>query len=267
MKTLLKRVALLALAVLAIVFLHGRVKQEMAEAAAKEQAADETGQPADEADTQSMSVLRLGEGSSLGTVAENPDGGVIITVTNTDGTQTAYTFTDVAVDSWYAGAVNFAVSTGLMTGSDVPDCFQPEFGMPRESFATLLYRYTNGVPVEAHTHFDDVKAENWFYDAVSWVTNEHLMTGVDASTFGVGSYLTCEQALIGLYRVAGEPETDGTLTDYPYAAKVSESGRSAIDWAWKSGLITEDECVWYPPQAISRAQVALLLMRYSAMVS
>ena len=77
--------------------------------------------------------------------------------------------------------------------------------------------------------------------------------------------MTCEQALIGLYRVAGEPETDGSLTDYPYAAKVSESGRSAVDWAWKNGLITEVECVWYPTQAISRAQVALLLMRYSAM--
>ena len=60
--------------------------------------------------------------------------------------------------------------------------------------------------------------------------------------------------------------TGGTLDDYPYAPKVSESGRDAVTWAWNNGLITEKECVWYPTQAISRAQVALLLMRYDTLI-
>ena len=269
MKKLLKRIALIALATAVVLFLHSRVKQEMEEAAGEKVSADETLQTAETAaDEQSLTVMRLGEGVTLGTVAENAErGGIDVTVPQRDGTQTTYTFTDVAIDSWYANAVNFVVSAGLMTGSDAADCFQPEYGMQRESFATLLYRYTNGTPVEPQYHFDDVEADKWYYDAVNWVTNERLMTGLESTTFGVGSYLTCEQALIGLYRVAGEPETDGSLTDYPYATKVSAAGRDAIDWAWKNGLITEDECVWYPPQAISRAQVALLLMRYSTMAA
>ena len=62
-----------------------------------------------------------------------------------------------------------------------------------------------------------------------------------------------------IYRLAGEPTVSGTLDDYPYAPKVSESGRDAVTWAWNNGLITEKECVWYPTQAISRAQFVTIL--------
>jgi len=64
-----------------------------------------------------------------------------------------------------------------------------------------------------------------------------------------------------LHRLAGSPESNASLEDYPYAPKVSETNLSAVRWAWEKGLIAEDECVWYPTQAVSRAQIALLLMR------
>lgn len=267
MRKLLKRVVFWALIAAAVIFLHGRVKQEMEAAAAKE-APEETEQAEESAAVApSMAVIRVGDDVELGRMEENAEGGVKVTVPGSDGTDTVYAFTDVQIDSWYANAVNFAVSTGLMTGTGEEDTFRPEFGILRESFAAILYRYTKGTSVAPKYRFDDVTEDQWYYDAVNWVSNERLMTGLETGTFGVGEYLTCEQALIGLYRLAGEPETDGSLTDYPYAAKVSEYGRSAVDWAWKNGLITEVECVWYPTQAISRAQVALLLMRYSGMTA
>lgn len=265
MKTLLKRVALLALAVLAVVLLHARVRKETEAESAPQDGTAQTAVQQGEG-VQSMSVIRMGEGVTLGRVEANENGGVRVIVPAQDGTETAYTFTDVAEDSWYASAVNFVVSAGLMTGVNGADLFHPEYGMPREEFAAILYRFTKGEPIaEPSASFEDVAPDAWYYDAVNWVVGERLMGAIEPSQFGIGKFMTCEQALIGLYRVAGEPETDGSLTDYPYAAKVSESGRSAVDWAWKNGLITEVECVWYPPQAISRAQVALLLMRYSAM--
>lgn len=264
-KTRIKQIALLALAVAAVIFLHDRVKKE--QAAAAKIAVNEPEQTEVQAavSAQSMDVLRMGDGVTLGRIAENTErGGVDVTVTE-DGAEKVYTFTDVAIDSWYADAVNFAVSAGLMTGIGNESIFHPDYGMTRETFAAILYRFTHGTPAESEDRFDDVPEDAWYFDAVSYVTDRHLMTAIKPGIFGVGEYMTCEQALIGLYRVAGEPETDGSLADYPYAAKVSDSARSAVDWAWKNGLITEVECVWYPTQAISRAQVALLLMRYSAM--
>ena len=267
MKKLVKRVVLLALAVLAVILIHNRVQQEAEEAAKAAAELEQAAQQEEPDDAQSMSVIRLGDDIVLGRIEENAEGGIHVIATAEDGSEEIHTFTDVAYDSWYANAVNFVVSTGLMTGVGDDPIFQPEYGMLRESFASILYRFTNGTPVAPRQHFEDVPPDSWYYDAVAWVTNQGLMTEIDPGVFGVGEYMTCEQALVGLYRVAGEPNTDGSLLNYPYASKVSDYGRSAIDWAWKSGLITEDECVWYPPQAISRAQVALLLMRYSAMAA
>ena len=264
-KTLIKRVAVLALAVAAVVFLHDRVKKETEEAAKNAMGETEQTEPRPDAETKSMNVLRMGDGVTLGRIEENAERGGVNVIVTEDGAEKVYTFTDVAADSWYAGAVNFAVSAGLMTGIGDAPIFHPEYGMSRETFAAILYRFTHGAPVEPNERFDDVSEDAWYYDAVSYVTNRRLMTAIRPGIFGAEEFMTCEQALIGLYRVAGEPETDGSLEDYPYAAKVSDYGRNAVDWAWKNGLITEVECVWYPPQAISRAQVALLLMRYSAM--
>ncbi|MBQ9459468.1 MAG: S-layer homology domain-containing protein [Oscillospiraceae bacterium] len=264
MRVLLKRIVLLALCVAAIFLLYDHVKRER-EAANAPETEEEAALPA-EAETQSVSVLRVGEGVTMGRVLENTEhGGIDVVLEEEDGTENVRTFTDVSIDSWYTTAVNFVVSAGLMNGVGDEPIFRPEFGMLRESFAAILYRYTNGESVEPRRHFDDVVEGSWYCDAVSWVTNERLMTPLETNLFGVGSYMTCEQTLVCLYRLAGSPQTDGSLADYPYAAKVSDSGRSAVDWAWKNGLITEDECVWYPTQAVSRAQVALLLMRMSAM--
>lgn len=262
MKRRLKQIALLALAVLVIFLLHKQVRKEREEAEAH--AAAETEQTAQSGEDAAapIEVMRAGNGVTLGTVRENTERGGI-DVTLSDGT--VYTFTDVAIDSWYTNAVNFVVSAGLMTGIENESSFQPEFGILREAFASILYRFAHGEPSTPRSRFSDVEAGSWYFDAVSWATNERLMSALEPGVFGVGSYMTCEQALIGLYRLAGSPKTDGSLENYPYASKVSEAGRSAVDWAWKNGLITEVECVWYPTQAISRAQVALLLMRYSVM--
>ncbi|MBE7002955.1 MAG: S-layer homology domain-containing protein [Ruminococcaceae bacterium] len=265
MKSLLKRVVLLALGVLAVFLLYDHVKREREAIKAPKEVETEP-VAVEEEETQSVSVLRVGDGITLGRVRENTEaGGIDVILTADDGTEDVHTFTDVSIDSWYTTAVNFAVSAGLMNGVGEEPIFRPEFGMLRESFAVILYRFTNGEQVAARRQFEDVSEESWYYDAVNWVTNERLMTALEPSVFGVGSYMTCEQTLVCLYRVAGSPKTDGALTDYPYASKVSDAGRNAVDWAWKNGLITEDECVWYPTQAVSRAQVALLLMRMSSM--
>ena len=266
MKKQLIRILVLALAAAAVFLLHRRVQFEAREASRIAEEAQSVALVSGKA--RSFSVLRVGEGVTLGRIVENAErGGVDVVTTAEDGTRNVYTFTDVSMDSWYVNAVNYVVSAGLMNGSGDKPAFMPDYAVQREIYALLLYRFTDSDAGELRSDFEDVAENAWFYDAVTWATEHGILTPLDGRRFGVGQYMTCEQAIIGLYRLAGEPETDGSLADYPYAAKVSEAGRSAMDWAWKNGLITEDECVWYPPQAISRAQAALLLMRYSEKIS
>lgn len=207
-----------------------------------------------------------GEKILLGTVEKNENGGVRITVTGEDGTQKTFVFEDVAPDSWYINAVNYVVTTGLMNGSEDGPVFEPEYGIQRLQFAIVLYRLAGGEPEKATNSFSDLQGTEWFMDYVSWTTNHGYMNGKWDGTFDPYGFITCETALIVLYRLAGEPKPEGTLEDYPYAPKVSPEGRDAVAWAWNSGLINEKECVWYPTQAISRAQCAILFMRYAAMM-
>ena len=202
----------------------------------------------------------------LGAMTANENGGVDIAVTAEDGTVATYTYSDVAADAWYARAVDYVVSTGVMSGDDTQKLFQPEYGVERAQFAVIIYRFAGGTPAEGKAAFSDLSEDEWYYEYVNWMVQQKLMGGTDGGAFDPDCFLSCEQALSVLYRLAGEPEIKGTLEDYPYAPKVSDSGRDAVTWAWNSGLITEKECVWYPTQAVSRAQVALLLMRYDTLI-
>ena len=106
----------------------------------------------------------------------------------------------------------------------------------------------------------------WYYDCVNWADTNGYIKPESTDSFGVEAYCSCEEVLAVLHRLAGSPESNASLEDYPYAPKVSETNLSAVRWAWEKGLIAEDECVWYPTQAVSRAQIALLLMRYDQLI-
>ena len=201
----------------------------------------------------------------LGTVEPYSDGdGVCITYENEQGELQSAVFEDIDIDAWYMPAVNYVVSAELMGNASKDSAhprFLPDHGLTRVQFAQILYRFLNGEPTAAGCPYQDVQPGDWYYDAVCWASEKGYISGVTEDTFGTDEYLNCEQVLIVLYRTAGSPKTETTLDDYPYAPKVSDYGADAVAWAWGNGLIAEEECIWYPTQAISRTQIALLLMR------
>ena len=114
--------------------------------------------------------------TELGTMTANESGGVDITVT-ADGPQTTYTYTDVAPDAWYADAVNYVVSTGVMSGDDTQHLFQPEYGVERSQFAVIMYRFAGGTPTEEDAEFSDLAGDEWYYEYVKWMVGKGLMGG------------------------------------------------------------------------------------------
>lgn len=205
--------------------------------------------------------------AALGAVSEQEGGG--ITISYDDGRESV-SFPDVNADDWYVDALNFVVSNDLMSGTTSDGGahmeFQPDHGMTRAQFAVLLYRFAGGEAAEGET-FSDVAEGSWYYDGVAWVTSHRLLYGKEDGSFGVDDFLSCSETLAALYRLAGSPKNETALSsDYPYASKVDEQYLAATIWAWNLGLIEESDCVWYPTQAVSRAQIALLLRRYDLLV-
>lgn len=218
------------------------------------------------ADSAVQSVATGGKTQKLGTVTALEGGGIEI-ATEADGEAKTYRFSDLSAEDWCVPAVSFAVANGLMNGVEDGNgdlLFEPDYGMTRAQLASILFSYAGGELSGVKRSFGDVAEGDWYYDAVCWAMAQGYIEPEDSETFGASSFCSCEEVLTILHRVAGSPASNASLEDYPYAPKVSEDGLTATRWAWEKGLIAEDECVWYPTQAVSRAQIALLLMRFDA---
>lgn len=90
-------------------------------------------------------------------------------------------FTDVSGSDWYATAVNWAASEGIVGGFG-DGTFQPNAPITREQMASILYRYAEykGLDVSARTdlsHYSD-QPSVWAEDVMQWAVAEGLFAGV-----------------------------------------------------------------------------------------
>ena len=97
------------------------------------------------------------------------------------------------------------------------------------------------------TEFYDVAFHSWYYDAVSHVTGEGLMTGVGNSKFNPDGAVTRAMVWTVLARMDGE-NTDGGSTWYS----------KAQSWAMRTGVSDGTN----PMGSITREQLAAMLYRF-----
>ena len=110
--------------------------------------------------------------------------------------------------------------------------------------------------------FTDVAANAWYADAIQFVYENGLMTGVTTTTFGPN--VTTSRAMLAtiLYRLEGEPRvTAASFTDV-------ESGMyytDAVAWASSKGIVTGyGDGTFLPNKAITREEMAAMLYRYAS---
>ena len=89
-------------------------------------------------------------------------------------------FTDVAENAWYAGAVRWAASSGIVSGYDAVT-FGPDDGVTQEQLALILWRYA-GMPADAGpdplSRFGDGgRVSPWAADAMRWAVSSGIFGG------------------------------------------------------------------------------------------
>lgn len=93
-------------------------------------------------------------------------------------------FKDVADDAWYAEAVSWAVSTGVVTGYE-NGYFGPADDITREQIVTMLYRYnnlTNGLTTQSTTVLDfpdALQTSAFAHEAMIWAVANDVIRGRD----------------------------------------------------------------------------------------
>ncbi len=173
-------------------------------------------------------------------------------------------FDDVPVGTWYHDDVDYVVELGLIQGM-TPEHFGPEIVTNRAMMAQLLYRMAGSPSVEGLDHpFTDVRAEQWFHDAVVWAYHAGVIKGVSAAIFAPAQELSRDQMVTMLYRYAGAPDADlSVLEHYSDGNAVMPFAQKAFAWAISEEIVTGMGNGMLCPTAVSnRAQLATILTRY-----
>ena len=165
---------------------------------------------------------------------------------------------DVPAGTYYTDAVQWSVDNGITGNDDI--CFVPDAAVSRAETAVWLHNM-EGRPDPGDAHgFDDI-TDTAHNDAVSWLANTGITTGVSETMFAPDDTLTRAQAAVFLYRLEGEPSgaPAHNFTDVP------EGWRTAgVSWLANTGITTGvSETRFAPDDTLTRAQLITFLYRYN----
>lgn len=118
-------------------------------------------------------------------------------------------FSDVNDGDWYAQAVNWAASVGVVNGFD-DGTFQPNAALTREQLAAILRNYAayKGLDVSTSgglsTYTDAASISDWAKESVEWAVGQGLLSGVTDDTLAPQACATRAQLAAILQRYLSE---------------------------------------------------------------
>lgn len=193
------------------------------------------------------------------------------------------TFPDVDYDNdWFAPAVTFVSSRGLITGYADSGEFGPLDTLTRGQLATILWR--NACPDEAASYdaseavneagLSDVDDHEYYTAAANWAVREVIITGFEREDgtydFAASSPVSFEQLTTILSRLGATSDevaaAGDDLSEFLDGDNASPWSRSPIAWAAEKGLVggyeNEDGTrTLAPGEDVSRGRAATVLMR------
>ena len=171
-------------------------------------------------------------------------------------------FSDVAANAWYAGAVEYCVDNGLMSGTSAAT-FAPGTAMSRAMLATVLYREAGSPAVTGSAAFTDVADGSWYAAPAAWASQNGIITGYGNGLFGSNDPVTREQIAAILWRAEGSPDAEAGA-DFADEDQIASYASAAVDWVRASGIMNGKENNRFDPTGnATRAEVATILMNYT----
>ena len=174
---------------------------------------------------------------------------------------------DVDTSKWYSDAISYVTIKGYMSGIG-KGAFNPDGQVTRAELAQMLYAMDGSPEVEVTANFSDVPADQWFAKAISWATNNAIVSGYDATTFGPNDPVTRQQMAAILYQYAVQRNYKTDAADPEVLAQFSDGNliapyaTNAMAWAVKQGIISGYKEWVEPLGPASRAQTAAILKSF-----
>ena len=170
-------------------------------------------------------------------------------------------FTDVPANSWYAGAVAWAVEQGITSGTS-DTTFSPNVSCTRAQMVTFLWRASGSPEITGANPFTDVSSDAYYYDAVLWAVEQGITGGTGDGKFSPDDPCTRAQMATFLWRANGSPEVTGTT---PFSDVSAETYYyNAVLWAYEQNITNGTGSGKFSPDATcTRAQMVRMLKNAS----
>ena len=110
-------------------------------------------------------------------------------------------FTDVKAGKWYANAVNWAASKGLVSGVGNGQ-FRPEAPITREQMVAILYKYAEmkeydlSATADLSKYPDQAKISKWAVTAMKWGVDHGVVSGTNSGIEPQGNATRAQIAVI-----------------------------------------------------------------------
>lgn len=177
-------------------------------------------------------------------------------------------FGDVSENNWFFENVRYVVQNKLFSGTSA-NKFEPNMPITRGMLVTVLYRAEGEPAVNKSIPFADVKASDYFANAVIWAEDNNIVTGISETEFAPNRNVTREQFAAIMYRYAkykgyDVPTGENTnILSYTDAKSISEYATTAMQYAIGTGLITgKTQNTINPKDYATRAESAAILQRF-----
>ena len=176
-------------------------------------------------------------------------------------------YVDVPSNAWYADAVDFVTTEGMMKGTGA-QIFSPNMMTSRGQLVTVLWNMAGNPtlsPLEYGYPFGDVDSEAYYEKGVYWARHNHIVKGRTPEYFCPEDPVTRQELVLILYKYSDEWEKwdvngHATIDYFKDANKVASWAREAMQWAVAENIISGTPQGYLNPQApASRAEVASVL--------
>ncbi|ATW24905.1 S-layer homology domain-containing protein [Candidatus Formimonas warabiya] len=178
---------------------------------------------------------------------------------------TGYTSADIAAGTFAASATFTAQASrsGHSSGSggNTSNTTEEEVEEDAEEDIEEDIPEDDGSPVK---NFTDIQENDWYYEAIKFVTDKGLFTGTSSTTFAPQTTMSRDMLVTALYRLDGEPAV-GSVTGSFSDVTTGSWYANAVAWATANEIITGyDHNKFGPKDAVTREQMLAILYRYSS---
>jgi hypothetical protein len=231
-----------------------------------------------DAQYRTQSVSKQGGGSGTAGVSSGggsffvPNPEQIDNSGNTNPENTGGNFGDLKESHWAYAAVESLAARGIVNGTG-DGLFDPDGGVTREQFITMLVRGMNFPEENSGIPFDDVLPEAWYYPYVMSGVKHNITNGQSSNIFGAGNYINREDLAVMCFRAAKAAGMelngidDGTFSD---GDSISLYALEAVKAMKTAGIIQGmGDGRFEPGGGATRAQSAMIIyniLKYGGMV-